>query len=78
MIQKFRAIGEQLKVARAGNYFPWETAANVVRVLVGREPEVYVHNYLVNSHIPYFDGPRVNHVSNAIFAPGVLERLAQR
>jgi len=60
MIQKFRAIGEQLKVARAGNYFPWETASNVVRILVGREPEVYVHNHGTNSYIDSVDGREIS------------------
>jgi len=78
MIPKFRAIGEQLEVGRENNYFPWETAANVVRILVGRKPKVYVHNSGTDSYIPYFDGPRVNHVAKASFAPGVLERLAQK
>lgn len=79
MAGKYNKILGVVEMGRGGNYYFWETAMNVVRVIAGREPRQYVHNPVTDSFIQGIDGRQtnpVNPVTNSRFMPGVLESIS--
>jgi len=70
-----RELRQQLRVARDRHYLFHETLINLVRIVAGKEPEIYVHNKLTDSFTIGMDNERKNYLVNSSFSEGLMERL---